>query len=64
MKRTSPEPLWTPTDVATYLGVPVQTLYQWRYKGSGPPGRRVGRHLRYEPAAVRAWFAAQADLAK
>jgi DNA-binding transcriptional MerR regulator len=63
MKRTSPEPLWTPTDVATYLGVPVQTLYQWRYKGLGPPGRRVGRHLRYEPAAVRAWFEAQADLA-
>ena len=29
MNRAVPEPLWTPTDVATYLGVPVQTLYQW-----------------------------------
>lgn len=63
MNRASPEPLWTPTDVATYLGIPVQTLYQWRRKGLGPAGHRVGRHLRYEPGAVRAWFAAQADIA-
>ena len=54
MNRVSPEPLWTPIDVATYLGVPVQTLYQWRRKGFGPPARRIGRHLRYEPNAVRA----------
>jgi hypothetical protein len=25
MNRASPEPLWTPTDVAMYLGIPVQT---------------------------------------
>jgi hypothetical protein len=63
MNRASPEPLWTPIDVATYLGVPVQTLYQWRRRGFGPPGSRVGRHLRYESGAVRAWFTAQADVA-
>lgn len=32
------------------LGVPVKTLYQWRYKGVGPAGVRVGRHLRYRAA--------------
>lgn len=50
------ERLWTPEDLAEYLGVPVQTLYQWRRKGTGPKGRRVGRHLRYDPGAVRRWF--------
>lgn len=61
--RQAVEPLWTPEDVAAYLGVPVQTLYQWRRKRTGPAGRRVGRHLRYDPAAVRAWFAGLDDAA-
>ena len=50
------ERLWTPEDLADYLGIPVQTLYQWRRKGTGPRGRRVGRHLRYDPTVVRHWF--------
>jgi DNA-binding transcriptional MerR regulator len=54
--ETKPAPLWTPADVARFLGVPVATLYQWRRRGVGPPARRVGRHLRYDPDAVRAWF--------
>lgn len=56
--RSAPERLWTVDDVAAYLGVPVQTLYQWRYLQSGPPAYRVGRHLRYDPAAVRSWLEA------
>jgi predicted DNA-binding transcriptional regulator AlpA len=48
--------LWTAQDVAGYLGVPLATLYQWRYLGTGPSAYRVGRHLRYEPAAVQAWL--------
>lgn len=51
--------LWGVKDVAEFLGVPVATLYQWRHRGYGPKSRRVGRYVRYEPAAVRAWFAAQ-----
>lgn len=51
---------WTPEDVSAFLGVPVPTLYQWRHKGIGPKGRRVGRHLRYKPDDVRAWFENQA----
>ncbi|GAA0936353.1 helix-turn-helix domain-containing protein [Actinocorallia libanotica] len=53
------ERLWSVEDVARYLGVPVSTLYQWRHKGVGPKGRRVGKHVRYDPAAVRAWFESQ-----
>ncbi len=49
--------LWTVQDVAEYLGVPVGTLYDWRCKGYGPKGKRVGRYLRYEEDVVRRWFA-------
>jgi predicted DNA-binding transcriptional regulator AlpA len=48
-------PLWTVQDVAAFLQVPVQTVYAWRSRGSGPPGRRVGKHLRYRPDEVLAW---------
>jgi excisionase family DNA binding protein len=41
------EPLWTSEDLANYLGVPVNTLYQWSYKGSVPRPIPVGRHRRY-----------------
>lgn len=50
------ERLWTVSDVSDYLGVPVATLYQWRYLHQGPPAFRVGRHLRYEPTALAAWL--------
>lgn len=44
-----------PTEVAELLGIPIDTIYQWRYKGIGPAGFRVGRHLRLDPRAVRRW---------
>lgn len=50
------ERLWGVQDVAQYLGVPVTTLYQWRYQRCGPEGRRVGRYIRYDPDDVREWF--------
>jgi hypothetical protein len=54
------ERLWTVDDVAAFLQVPVATLYQWRHHRSGPPAYKVGRHLRYDPIAVRAWLIKQA----
>jgi len=51
--------LWTARDVAEFLGVPIATIYQWRYQGYGPRGRRVGRYVRFDPDDVRAWFEAQ-----
>jgi len=54
------EPLWTVQEVSKYLRVPQSTLYQWRYLRTGPRASRVGRHLRYDPADVRAWLADQA----
>ena len=48
--------LWSIKDVSNYLRIPVATLYQWRHQGYGPPGKRVGRYIRYDPADVRNWF--------
>jgi excisionase family DNA binding protein len=64
MERVLPDPprrplatdrLWSVHDVAYYLDVPVQTIYSWRSAGTGPPGRRVGKRLRFRPADVRDW---------
>jgi predicted DNA-binding transcriptional regulator AlpA len=55
--------LWGVQDVAEYLGVPVQMLYDWRCKGYGPRGKRVGKYLRYDPAEVRRWFDELSDAA-
>ena len=49
------ERLWTVHDVSAFLGVPVGTLYQWRVRSEGPPAMRLGRHLRFNPNAVRRW---------
>ena len=54
--RQKLERLLSVDEVAEFLGIPVATLYQWRHKGAGPDAYRVGRHLRYEPSAVRAWL--------
>lgn len=52
---TADDGLWSVDQVSAYLRVPVQTLYYWRKKRQGPPASRIGRHLRYDPAQVRAW---------
>jgi excisionase family DNA binding protein len=48
--------LASPEDVAEYLGVPVKTVYRWRYHHTGPKGIRVGRHVRYRWADVEKWL--------
>ncbi|ROV66519.1 DNA-binding protein [Streptomyces globisporus] len=61
MKRPLPDRYLTPIDLADLLGVPIETVYQWRRKDTGPRGFRVGRHLRYDPEDVRAWVATLMD---
>jgi len=50
------ERLLTVEELASYLGVPVATLYQWRHRRQGPPGFRVGRYIRYRRVDVEAWI--------
>jgi excisionase family DNA binding protein len=53
------DPLWTVKEVAEYLSVPVQTLYDWRCKHEGPPALKIGRHLRFRESDVFAWLDAK-----
>ncbi|MFE5257537.1 helix-turn-helix transcriptional regulator [Streptomyces coelicoflavus] len=51
-----PERYLTPEDLVSLFRLPsVDTVYQWRRKGTGPTGFRVGRHLRFDPDDVRVW---------
>ncbi|WP_039939212.1 helix-turn-helix domain-containing protein, partial [Streptomyces himastatinicus] len=50
-----PDRYLTPDDIAELFEVPKETVYQWRKKRIGPPGFRVGKHIRYDPAAVQRW---------
>ncbi|MFI5620384.1 helix-turn-helix domain-containing protein [Streptomyces sp. NPDC051567] len=56
-----PDRYLTPEDLAAMFVVPLETVYGWRKKRTGPPGFRVGRHIRYDPAAVRTWTEQQTD---
>jgi len=52
------EPFATPDEVAEYLRVKKQTLYNWRSTGRGPRATRIGGILRYAWADVEAYAAA------
>ncbi len=52
----SPDRLLTVEDLAEYLSVPVATLYAWRGHRQGPPGVRVGRHVRYRWGDIEEWI--------
>lgn len=60
MTTPTADDLWSIGRTSQYLGIPVGTLYQWRHRRTGPPARKIGRHLRYDPADVRAWVREQA----
>lgn len=48
-------------ELAAYLGIPVATLYAWRYRGQGPPGFRAGRHIRYRRGDIEQWVDGQLE---
>jgi predicted DNA-binding transcriptional regulator AlpA len=47
--------MWSVEDLSDFLQVPVKTLYQWRLRGYGPKGRRVGKYVRYKESDVVEW---------
>lgn len=49
----------SPTELAEMLGVPVATVYAWRHVGYGPPGMKLGRHVRFRRADVETWVEAR-----
>jgi predicted DNA-binding transcriptional regulator AlpA len=52
-----PERLWSLPETARFLGLPIGTLYQLNYKGTGPRSYKIGRYRRYDPRDVIAWLA-------
>lgn len=46
----------TPEQVAALLQVSPRTVEEWRRTRSGPPWRRMGRHVGYLRREVLAWF--------
>ncbi len=45
-----------PNEAAEYLGVPVETLAQWRYRRQGPAYVKLGRRVVYRTADLDAWM--------
>ena len=57
---SEPTRTWlSPEDLAAELGVPLRSVYVWNYKGEGPAGAKIGRHVRYSRKAVDEWLAAR-----
>lgn len=55
------EPLLGVPELAAYLGVPVQTIYDWRVNGKGPRAYRFGKRIKFAVSDVRAWVELQRD---
>ena len=53
--------LLSPADLASFLGLPLPTIYRWRTRQQGPPGFRVGRHVRYRLDDVHEWLESRRD---
>jgi excisionase family DNA binding protein len=51
------EPAMTLSELAAYLSVSTQALYDLRSQGRGPRGFRVGRQLRFRLSEIEAWLA-------
>ena len=60
---TSPGPdrLWTIHDVSSYLQVHMRTVRRWLSGGKFPPGRRVGRQLRWQEHEIISWYHEQSS---
>jgi len=55
------EPFFDIEELATYLGIPVSTLYDWRVRGLGPRAHRFGKHLKFALSDVQSWIAEQRE---
>ena len=61
MTTVKPAEWVSPEELATELGIPVKTIYQWRYRRTGPKAHRIGRHVRFRRRDIETWLTAQAD---
>lgn len=57
------EPLMGVEELAEYLGVPVQTVYDWRVAGTAPRAFKFGKRLKFAVADVRTWLVEHQEVA-
>lgn len=57
----TPDGRLTRSHAASYLGVAVQTLANWRSQGRGPKSIRLGGKVFYRLADLEAFIAASAE---
>jgi len=58
-ERRSPPPddvWWSTKETADYLNVAQKTLWDWRYRGGGPPFHKARGRLYYRKNEVDAWI--------
>jgi len=53
--------MMTVEDLAEYLGIPIPTVYKQRSEGTGPPGFRIGKYVRWRRSEVDAWLESKRD---
>lgn len=54
--RLGLEPLIGVEELAEWLGIPIQTIYDWRLSGRAPRAHKIGKHLRFALSDVEAWL--------
>ncbi|WP_456847474.1 helix-turn-helix transcriptional regulator [Cellulomonas sp. P5_C6] len=57
LATSATEPAMTLSELAAYLSVSNQALYDLPSQGRGPRGFRVGRQLRFRMSEIEAWLA-------
>jgi len=48
-------------ELAEYLGVPVQTIYDWRVAGTAPRAFKFGKRLKFAVSDVQSWLRAHQE---
>ncbi len=48
-------------ELAEYLGVPVQTIYDWRLAGTAPRAFKFGKRLKFAVSDVADWMRAHRE---
>ena len=56
MNELGLEPLIGVEELAAYLGVPIQTIYDWRCAGTAPRAFKFGKRLKFAVADVAEWI--------
>ncbi|MCP2286568.1 transcriptional regulator, AlpA family [Promicromonospora umidemergens] len=56
--------MWTLDELCAFVRTTPATVYTWRKHGRAPKAYKIGRHLLFAEADVRAWLKACAEDAR